>query len=396
MRKSMVGRVLASALACAVTFGALASGRASAQDSSLKSLVTRFNAATGCQKAGISFGTITGTTSAWDTVGQVHKNGEAPREIRDDDVFEIGSITKTFTATLYALALNQQKVAAGDPGQQYMPSGLVLPNRVKRGNRTVTITLDDLARHASGLPRGVPSQNGSLPVEVMARETSSLELNSRPGARYLYSNLGFAILALAMQNVFHAPIETLLPDMVAVPLGMRSTVVAGSDWTGVLVGYASDDGTTARRGNATWPGFDGAGAILSTPKDMQIFLQYNMGLLANNRLNALRSRFLRTITLPVFGHPYRQMNMGLAWESDKLPNGREYFSKDGSVPGFRSYIAFTAPGSPQAGVVILTNEQGCKVIKLGRCVLETILGISRQDGYCANPQGAAEEEDSGD
>lgn len=402
MRQSMIGKALGCVIACAVTYGAhgaLAQQQASAQDSPLRTLVTRFHNMPKCQKAGISFGTIAGTASSWDSVGEVNKTGEQPHAIREDDVFEIGSITKTFTALLYALAQERSTpvVGAGSPAQPYMPAGFTLPNRAPNG-RTVAIKLDDLARHASGLRSNLPTQNGALTVGLMLRETVTYPLKFAPGSHFFYSNLGFAILGLAMEKLFNAPIETLLRDQVAVPLGMRSTVVAGTDFSGVLVGYNADDGMPARRGKDTWPAFNGAGALLSTPKDMQVYLQFHMGLIADNpansQLNLARRIMLRAFRLPNFPRGRKHTVVGLAWQRLALPCGRQYFWKDGKVPGFRSYIAFTKEGRSlqQAGVVILTNQDGCQVEHLGRCVLENILGTRPQDRYCANPGVAAEAE----
>ncbi len=69
-------------------------------------------------------------------------------EITADTIFEIGSITKVFTALLLADMVERSEVALDDPVRKYLPNGATVPSRGRR-----EITLADLATHTSGLPR---------------------------------------------------------------------------------------------------------------------------------------------------------------------------------------------------------------------------------------------------
>ena len=69
-------------------------------------------------------------------------------EITAETIFEIGSITKVFTALLLADMVERGEVALDDPVRKYLPNGVTVPSRSRRD-----ITLADLATHTSGLPR---------------------------------------------------------------------------------------------------------------------------------------------------------------------------------------------------------------------------------------------------
>src|SRR5262245_3801613 len=77
-------------------------------------------------------------------VGESHSADGRPLD--GDTIFQIGSVTKTFTTLLLADAVRRGEVALDDPAAKYLPRGVTLPERGR------PITLRDLATHVSGLP----------------------------------------------------------------------------------------------------------------------------------------------------------------------------------------------------------------------------------------------------
>ena len=116
-------------------------------------------------------------------------------------VFEIGSITKVFTATLLAELVQEGKVKLEDPVQQYLPGTVRVPSRNGK-----TITLGSLSEQNSGLPR-MPSNFKPLdPANPYAdygapqlyEFLSGYQLPRDPGAQFEYSNLGVGLLGHAL------------------------------------------------------------------------------------------------------------------------------------------------------------------------------------------------------
>jgi CubicO group peptidase (beta-lactamase class C family) len=195
---------------------------------------------------------------------------------------------------------------------------------------------------------------------------AKVSLTAQPGTAWDYSNLGFALLAEAMQTVFKQPYEKLLADHIDAPLGMPHTalVSAGSDGPGTPIGYGRN-GDQAPLNNNTWPAFNGAGAIRSSLADMTRYLTFAMsGTGEVGKLRPLLFSWQRFNKLDGSG----SVEQGLAWQRiASFGNGVDVVWKDGDVPGFASYIAFSEKLGE--GVVVLTNRQSCKVVRAGLCVL---------------------------
>ena len=103
--------------------------------------------------SGRSTGVVAGVVLADGTTRVAGYGDDDGRLLDGDSVFEIGSITKTFTATLLAVMVHNDEVSLDDPVASLLPDGTSVPSRDGR-----QITLKDLATHTSGLPRN-PGQH---------------------------------------------------------------------------------------------------------------------------------------------------------------------------------------------------------------------------------------------
>src|SRR4029078_9399783 len=132
-------------------------------------------------------------------------------------VFEIGSLTKTFTATILADMVLRGEVALDDPAQKYLPASVKVPSRNGR-----QITLLDLATHTSGLPK-IPAnlkqtdpQNpyASYSVQDLYDYLTSYTLTRDPGARFEYSNTGVGLLGHILSLKANKSYEDLVIERV--------------------------------------------------------------------------------------------------------------------------------------------------------------------------------------
>lgn len=177
---------------------------------------------------GATPGMVLGVVEA-DGTGRVVSFGSAgsgARPLSAGSVFEIGSITKTFTATLLADMVARGQVALDDPVALYLPDRVTVPSR---GDREITLL--DLATHTSGLPRNPENHRppdlrdpwASYTVEILYAFLSGYELPRDPGTEYEYSNLGFGLLGHALARAAGQPFEELLRERILEPLGMDRT-----------------------------------------------------------------------------------------------------------------------------------------------------------------------------
>ncbi|HEX5313928.1 MAG TPA: serine hydrolase [Gammaproteobacteria bacterium] len=273
-------------------------------------------------------------------------NGKTPDAAT---VFEIGSITKTFTALLLADAVKKRSVALGEPVAKLLP-GFVIPSRDGK-----QITLENLADQHSGLPRLPTNFDPANPADPYAGYDAdrlkaflgSYDLPRDPGSAYEYSNLGFGLLGYALARHADMTYDALVDERILQPLGMKMSGVAMNDATRAQLA-AGHDATEKSAANWDFGVLAGAGALKSDGADMLRYLEANMGVLKTPLYAAMR--LAQEPLLPANG----KERVGLAWMT--LPTkGGDVIWHNGMTGGYASFIGFTADG--KRGVVILTNVQ---------------------------------------
>jgi CubicO group peptidase (beta-lactamase class C family) len=276
---------------------------------------------------------------------------------KTDSIYEIGSITKTFTALILAQMVEQGKVKLDDPVRTLLPAGTVA--KPDGGE----ITLLDLATQHSGLPR-MPDNFAPLdPTNPYADYTPAklYEFLAKQGvakkadAGFLYSNLGFGLLGQALCVKAGVLYPELLKRDVTEPLGLKDTVVAlDADHLGrFMLGHDAE-----HRPAHAWDldALAGAGAIRSSAPDMLKYLEANLhpesvkaaaGTGATLTAALAMQHQLRADSLP-------GMKIGLAWFYDTA-NGNWWHN--GGTGGYSSY-AFFNPQGDYAAVVLLNTTLG--------------------------------------
>jgi len=150
-----------------------------------------------------------------------------------DSVFEIGSISKVFTATLLSQMAQEGRVRLDDPVQRWLPPTIRVPTRNGK-----SITLASLSEQNSGLPRLpdnlTPADRNNpyadYTVEQMYEFLSRYQLTRDPGTQFEYSNLGVGLLGHALALAAGESYEHLARERIWVPLGMAHTAIALDPW----------------------------------------------------------------------------------------------------------------------------------------------------------------------
>lgn len=268
------------------------------------------------------------------------------RPIAANTLFEIGSLTKVFTALLLADMVHRQELQFDDPVDRYLPSGFRAPQRNQRA-----ITLADLATHTSGLPLFPPITGN--PLESLARYTASdlaswlasLTLSRDPGTQWEYSNVGYGLLGLALANEAGTTYEALLKRRIIGPLGLEDTTLYP---TGELTRRlaAGHDPKLAPIPPLDLGIFAPAGALRSTVENLLSFVR---AVLPNSRspLEA-PAQLLLSIRRPA---PPIGGDQALGW--DVVTGTDPFVAKDGVTAGQAASIVLDGP--KQIGVVVLSN-----------------------------------------
>ncbi|MBC3910524.1 serine hydrolase [Undibacterium umbellatum] len=283
------------------------------------------------------------------TNGAGGTSGKAQPHLPDaSTVFEIGSVSKTFTALLLADMQMRGELKLDDAVASLLPA-YSIPHYQGRA-----ITLLDLATQTSALPRLPANLMPKRPDNPYADYTESnlrdflhrYQLTRTPGAKYEYSNLGFGLLSQALSARAGKSYAELVQERIAKPLGMADTGIAltASMQANLATGHDAQGKTVA---NWDMPTLAGAGALRSSAQDMLRYLQAHMHS-ANVKVPA-GLQLVQQAQRPT-GTPGLQI--GLAWHVQSV-RGQTVVLHNGMTGGYASFIGFTADG--QRGVVVLAN-----------------------------------------
>src|SRR5262252_2052615 len=299
------------------------------------------------QSVGIVVGVIEPSGRRVVSSGALAKGDTRP--LNGDTLFEIGSITKVFTAMLLADAVERHEVALSDPVSKYLPADVTMP---QRGGRA--ITLQDLATHTSGLPRMPDNFAPADPanpyadysVEQLYRFLSSYQLTRDIGSKYEYSNLGGGLLGHVLALRAHTDYASLVRERITAPLGMTSTAIALSPElkSRLAVGHSP-----ALQPVANWdlPTLAGAGALRSTTNDLLTFLAANLGYTTSPLAPAMAA--MLAVRRPT---GTANLQIALGWHILTM-HGKEIVWHNGGTAGYRTFIGFDR--AARSGVVVLSN-----------------------------------------
>jgi serine-type D-Ala-D-Ala carboxypeptidase/endopeptidase len=280
-------------------------------------------------------------------------------------VFEIGSISKVFTATVLAQLVQEGKLSLDDHAQKFLPSAVHLPTRDGKA-----ITLGNLSEQNSGLPR-MPSNfhpaNEANPyadysLAQLYEFLSSYQLTRDPGASFEYSNMGVGLLGNILSLATGKSYEELERERVWNPLGMTHTAITLTPWMREHLALGHDE---QGKVVANWdlPAFAGAGAIRSTTIDMLKFADAN--------LHPERGPLQRAMA---FAHEERapggapNVRIGLNWFSVHARTDTIVWH-NGGTGGYRTFLGLVP--SHKIAVVVMTNTTGEGADDIGMHLLDS-------------------------
>jgi serine-type D-Ala-D-Ala carboxypeptidase/endopeptidase len=287
-----------------------------------------------------------------------------------NSVFEIGSISKVFTATVLADLVQAGKVRLDDPVQRYLPDSVRVPSR--NGKQ---ITLANLSEQNSGLPpmptnfhpKDPNNPYADYSVQQLWDFLSHYTLTRDPGAQFEYSNLGVGLLGQALSRASGESYEAMERGTVWQPLGMEHTSITFTPWMKQHLALGHDAGGAV---TANWdlPTLAGAGAIRSTTNDMLTFVAANVHPERGPLEQAMA--FAQAQRAPG-GSP--TMRIGLNWFTLHVGNDSIVWH-NGGTGGYRTFIGFEP--ARRVGVVVMTNSGGEGADDIGMHLLDSAVPLA--------------------
>jgi serine-type D-Ala-D-Ala carboxypeptidase/endopeptidase len=316
--------------------------------------------------------------------GKTKLDGFAPTK---QTLFEIGSVTKTFTGLLLAQMVESKQLKLDDPVRLRLPADFVMP---KRGQQELTLL--ELATHSSGLPRLPPNQyreallggliaafSGGDPLQdpygrfdaaQLRKGLAEIKLKRQQTPKFDYSNLGVGLLGFSLSHKAGTTYEQLVRTRITEPLGMDDTVqhVSEKQRARLADGHADKSRRVDR-----WTFTDaaaGAGGLCSTAEDMIVLLEAESGRTQTRLAAAMQMTQEKRVTLS------STTGLGIAWFFIDLPRGHRVWWHSGATNGYSSFAAFCR--APQAAVVLLCNTgplaTGGAIDKFGLNLIGEMIG----------------------
>jgi CubicO group peptidase (beta-lactamase class C family) len=189
--------------------------------------------------------------------------------ISTSSVFNVGSMAKQFTAMSILMLAEQGKLSLDDSAQKYLP---------ELANLGTPITIRQLIHHTSGLRdflemlemAGWRNDDVETEKDILNLVSRQRTLNHKPGDEHLYTNTGYALLAVIIKRVSGKPLREFALENIFKPLGMTSTSFNDNHRTvinGLVNGYLPAEGGRFMKGMPA-DDFTGSGSLFTTVEDM--------------------------------------------------------------------------------------------------------------------------------
>ncbi len=271
--------------------------------------------------------------------GLFDREGNVPAGI--DSVYQIGSVSKQFTAAAILRLVEEEKLSVDDKARKFLP---------ELDQRFDAITIRHLLNHTSGV-RDYNSQLESAYVPKTQQEIVALITSGPPmfppGSQYEYSNSGYFLLGMILERVTARSYAQYLRDTFFEPLGLGNTSYCGT-------ASASPDGYAFinRRTVVGVPSADmslvfAAGALCSTAYDL---VRWNASLASGIAVSP--QSYARMVEESVAAYDAAGIRYGFGLMTDTFEGRRRVFH-DGAILGFVSHLAWYP--DEQLTVVVLMN-----------------------------------------
>jgi len=287
----------------------------------------------------------------------------------DEQLFEIGSVTKVFTGLLLAQAVEKGDLSLDDS------LGKLLAGTVSFQSPAVAaINLRQLITHSSCLARSAPglseSLNAANPYAKLTRtdlwrDLSSLQLESLPPCAAVYSNFGLALVGELLSHHYNKPWADLVSERITEPLGMKDTV---QNLGSKASRFAQGHNNQAKVQGWEFKAMAGAGALRSTVSDMLIFSRAIMAG-STGPLGPASQRMLE----PLGKFQFSQIGYAVFIRG---PDNKRSYTHDGLTAGYRAQWIISP--STQEAVIALAGNSHAATSRMQNLLLAGLYPVTSQ------------------
>ena len=346
---------------------------------------------------------LTEILSDWDVAGYsvaiVDKNGivyekgfgyadlENERKAHEFTLYAIGSCTKSFTTALIGMLNEDDELSLDDKPSDHIPDFSFYNDEMNN-----TITIKDLMRHSTGLPRHdfawylFPSHDKDSLMERIQYQEPFAGVREQ----WYYNNFMFLTQGVITEKITGKIWEENVDERIFDRIGMNNSNLGIEDMKNdkmASFGYEVKDGSMEKMDYYDIAGMSPAGSINSSVHEMSNWLQtwINMGEFNGEQIipesfvrQAIGSQMVIGKGLPDDEFPELHMsNYGYGWMTSSY-KGHYRVEHGGNIDGFSANVCFFP--SDSIGVIVLTNQNGSMVPALVRnTIADRLLNVERSD-----------------
>jgi len=271
-----------------------------------------------------------------------------PSNGNKNSIFEIGSITKVFTATLAAILAEEDILDWTEPINSFLPSEYQNP-------KLEELTIWDLVNHHGSFPR-IPEQFGRHQEKIQDPYNHYTAENllqyyrdyipKNPNNKFQYSHTGYALLELVLEFAANNSFEDLLNRHIFSPLKMKNSFIEFPKNKTIFPGLS-----ISHRKPEPWhfSSFAGSEGMKSSANDLSIFLKSLMG--DHNSFSEIAEKYLQVEAPTNYN---KQIFIANGWHLIKQNKRYNIFTHTGKTSGHNAFIAFIP--ETKTGVIILSNS----------------------------------------
>jgi len=296
----------------------------------------------------------------------VKGSGQLPQ---NDQLFNLGSVAKTFVGTMLAEAVIEKRVKLTDDIRLYLPGEY--PNLQYQGH---PVRLVDLASHTSGMPgsahdflASVMDSVKKLPLpgqldfflrytqDSLLNDLHNFKIDTIPGTKYRYNGNAMEVLILLLERIYKQPYEALVTNYLKTHLGMYDTrtripvaqlarFIQGYDDNGGAIKWVDLKTNTSPDINTNLF-YPGGPSMNSTMNDMMKYLQAQL---------TERDPAVKLSHQLVWGSNPKDFAIGLNWMYDLEDGVKDYYHSGHTGIGFNTVCEFYP--TEQLGFMIVVND----------------------------------------
>jgi CubicO group peptidase (beta-lactamase class C family) len=284
---------------------------------------------------------------------------EHPLPITPDTLFQTGSISKTFTGTMFMQLVERGKVDLDAPVRKYIKDFRLRDKEVAQ-----KVTVRHLLTHMGGWVGDYFNDfgNGDDALDKMVKDVAKLPQVQPLGKIWSYNNTGFNVASRIIEIVTKKPYEQVAQEMLFDPIGLKMSFFYPSDILFThrfVVGHQKvKKKVQVARPWAIGRAGNGVGGVVSTVRDLLKYARFHM---SNGKKNVVTGKSLRAMRVPQADAGPRGL-IGITWFIRKVLDLTIY-AHGGATNGQQAYFFFLP--EKDFALAILTNSDDGGIITSG-------------------------------